>query len=107
MGVQKMNKYIKIQIVETGRNSLKEQPSIFNSFEKCFKNKKEAKKYLVEHYGKMPRAKTKVYRDTKDGPKEVGFTHSFWNKDVSHNSPNWFQTDWITVLEVIEDEVII
>ena len=67
---------------------------------------KEAQEFLIDQYGKLPKGKNKVYVDDKDGnSKVVGFTHSFWNKDMSHNSKPWFQTDWIVAVEVEETPI--
>ena len=100
--------YYKLQIEETGRNSLKEQVSFFNTIIEEFSELSEVKNYLAERYGKIPKGKNKVYQDTKQGESlEVGFLHSFWNQDVSHNSKSWFQTDWISISEVTEKPVLL
>lgn len=100
--------YYKLQIDETGRNSLKEIPSFFNTHIEKFNELSEVKTFLTDRYGKMPRGKNKIYRDTKQGRTlEIGFTHSFWNQDISHNSKSWFQTDWISISEVTEKPVLL
>ena len=100
--------YYKLQIDETGRNSLKEQPSLFNTIVKKFRELSEVKNYLAERYDKIPKGKNKIYQDTKQGESlEIGFTHSFWNQDISHNSKSWFQTDWISIFEVNEKPVLL
>ena len=100
--------YYQLIINETGRNSLKEKATHFNILQKTFENLPELKDYLVERYGKMPKGKGKIYRDIKDGKaQEIGFLHSFWNNDISHNSKAWFQTDWIEILEVSTRTVLI
>lgn len=91
---------IELIISETGRGSLKDEPSLFNKICECFETKEELKQYLIDRYGKMPNGKHKVYVDKKSGGAEqVGFLHSFWNKDWSHNTPSWYQTDWIEFFE--------
>lgn len=98
---------IVIKITETGRNSLKEQASIFNHETIYAKNRKEAKEKISEHYGRMPNKRNKIYIDTEIGEsKEIGFTYSFWNRDISHNSKHWFQTDWITVVERTDTPIL-
>jgi hypothetical protein len=88
---------IRIEITETGRNSLKGESSTFNREVKTVATVEEVKAYLIDRYGKMPKGKNKIYIDTQDGETiETGFTYSFWNQDVSHNSPKWYQTDWIS-----------
>lgn len=88
---------IRIEITETGRNSLKENASTFNREEKILNGVEDVKAYLIDRYGKMPKGKNKIYRDKKDGTTlEVGFLYSYWNDDCSHNSKKWYQTDWIS-----------
>jgi len=91
-------KTIKLTITSIGRNSLKDNAVIFDETNnKYFNNMDDAKKYLTEHYGKMPGTRNKIYIDDDI---VIGFLHSFWNRDISHNSKPWFQTDWITFSEV-------
>ena len=100
--------YFKLHISETGRSSLKECDCLFNEIEQKFETLKEVSKYLIERYGKMPSMKRKIHIDTVNGESEVvGFTHSYWNRDISHNSNLWYQTDWVTITEVDEKPVLI
>ena len=85
-----------LEITETGRFKLNAPAESFNQFRKEFHTIEDLKKYLIERYGKMPKGRRKVYTG-KD--KVIGFLYSFWNKDVSHASPNWYQTDWICCWE--------
>lgn len=90
-----------LEITETGRNSLKEESQTFNRVSLRFFNLDDLKKELIDRYGKMPKMKNKIYQDKKDGSTiETGFTHSFWNQDISHNSDKWYQTDWICISEI-------
>lgn len=90
-------KHIKVRIDETGRNCLKDKPQIFNQKERLCSSTEEVKQFLIDHYGKIPNGRKKVYQDSKDEKtKVIGFLHSYWNRDVSHNSKPWYQTDWIT-----------
>ena len=100
-------KTIKITITETGCNSLKEieQSSTFNQINEYFKTKEEAKKYLQERYDKKDFSKLRKVYSGKDI--EIGFTYSFWNKDISHNSKSWYQTDWVTIVEQIETPILL
>lgn len=94
---------IKIVVTETGRNAPGKPSQIFNEEVRHFTTIGEVKEFLIDRYGKLPRARKKIYRDTKDGKTlEVGFLHSFWNKDISHDSKPWFQTDWIAFTEIEE-----
>ena len=97
-----------IKITETGRNSLKEQAKIFNHETLYAKDRKEAKQVISEHYGRMPNKRNKIYIDDEIGnSKECGFTYSFWNRDISHDSKPWFQTDWIQIVEREETPVLL
>lgn len=100
--------YYKMVIEETGRNSPKGVSSMFNRIVENFNTPEETRDWLIEHYGRLPHGRKKVFWDGKDGaPEVVGFLHSFWNKDWSHNSKPWFQTDWIYVTRVTEEVVTI
>jgi hypothetical protein len=81
---------------QTGRNNMRASPSIFNEESKVFRNAKQVKTYLKETYGNK-RGKP-MYVDTKKGKTlQVGKIFGFWNSDISHNSPKWFQEDWVEV----------
>jgi len=93
-------KTIELEISETGRRNLKDDPSLFHTIRESFSGVDDLKKYLVDRYGKMPKGKKKVYIDGKNDERvSVGFLHSFWNQDISHMSEKWYQTDWITFWE--------
>jgi hypothetical protein len=102
---------IKIKINETARFFLKGELQIFNKFTISCNNEKEVIEYLINRYGKLPKGKRKIYIDIIENnydikeTKEIGFLHSFWNDDLSHNSKKWFQTDWITFDEVTEKPI--
>jgi len=105
-----LTNYYKVTITETGRNTLKEQPHIFNAITEDFETLELAKKYLVERYGKIPKLtpNNTIYQNSKDGKaQEIGFIKSYWNKDISHNSSSWYQTDWVTVTKVTENWIIV
>lgn len=97
-------KYYKIHIDSTGRNHLKAESRFFDSEEIIAKSREDVQRKLIDHYGKMPSKKNKIYRDYINGTvEEVGFTHSFWNRDYSHaGKKSWYQTDWITIFHVTE-----
>jgi hypothetical protein len=100
--------YYKLLIRETCRSSPKCQPEGFGEVEENFKTMTDLRDFMVEHYGKMPSGKNKIYYDGENGrAEEVGFTYSFWNRDISHNSKPWFQTDWITVYKITSESVLI
>ena len=101
--------YYKVKITETARNNPKmdiDKDTVFNDFAKSFKTLEEVKEYLRERYGKTPNNKwQKIYRDP-DG-KQVGYLRCYWNKDWSHNSKSWWQTDWITISAVTEESILL
>jgi hypothetical protein len=93
-------KSILLTIDETGAQTLKDKHSRFNTIKEEFSTMDQVKEYLTDRYGKVPNGKNKVYQDDENGEAvPVGFTHSFWNKDISHNSKHWHQQDWISVYE--------
>lgn len=103
-----IKKYYKVQITETARNNPKEDienDHIFNKIEQKCSTLNLVRKFLIDHYGKIPNMKRKIYCDP-DG-EEIGFIHSFWNKDISHNSKAWWQTDWICITEISEKNILL
>ena len=94
--------YFSLEIIETGRDTLKDNARTFNTISKRFREKEEVREYLKERYGRMPSKRNKVYMDDKEGnPVEIGFTYSYWNKDCSHDTKSWYQTDWISLEKVL------
>lgn len=85
------------EITETSRGSLKGESLIFNELI-LHGTPESLREQLIERYGKFPRGH-KIYIDTPTGAIHCGFTHSYWNRDISHDSKSWFQTDWITFSE--------
>ena len=103
-----MKQYYKLTIAETGRDSLKDEPYFFNEDTSQYRTLEAVKAALLDRYGKIPRIlkNNLVYVDTKSNEAiPVGFTHSYWNKDYSHVSKSWYQTDWITVSVCTEEPV--
>lgn len=105
-----MYDYYELEIVETGRDSLKADPEsdyFFNQIRETMKTEEEAANYLMERYGKQLNFEKlrPIYQDDKDGKThQVGYLYSYWNKDISHNSKSWYQTDWITVVKVTRND---
>jgi len=100
--------YYKVEITETARNSPKdniEDDCVFNRAEEICSDLDLVKQFLTDHYGKIPSMKRKIYRDPD--AEEIGFIHSFWNRDISHDSKAWWQTDWVCITKVIEESVIL
>lgn len=105
-----MKQYYKLTIAETGRDTLKDEPYFFNEDVSQHPNLEAIKEALEERYGKIPRIlkNNLVYIDLKDGETiPIGFTYSYWNKDISHNSKSWYQTDWISITSVTETRVML
>lgn len=101
-----MSKY-KISITETGRGNLNEKPQTFSEDIQHVDTLEKVREFLIDRYGRMPNGRNKIYRDIKGKSVVCGFLHSFWNKDWSHNSKKWYQTDWICISEVVETPVLI
>ena len=102
-----MKTFFSLRIDEMGRNNLRDSVSCFNIIKESFETLSDVKNYLIDRYGKMPGRRNKIYIDTKKGTKVVGFLHSFWNRDCSHDSKSWFQTDWICVRKNISEVILI
>ena len=95
--------HVKIEITETARNTPAGESHRFSDMiTETFKDMDGIRDYLMDRYGRIPGGRNKIYVDTNDGVKEVGFLYSYWNKDCSHNSKSWFQTDWVSISEVTE-----
>lgn len=86
---------IELKISETSKEGS------FNIIRESFESKMQLAEYLIDRYGKMPGGRKKIYQDSASGAIAVGFMHSFWNQDISHNSGKWYQTDWIVFWEEI------
>lgn len=99
--------YYKIRIHETGRNSLKEEPVTLNVEVKEVRTLEEVKSYLTDRYGKIPKRTptNTTYQEPNATP--IGFVYSYWNKDYSHNTKSWYQTDWVEVTMVVEKPILL
>ena len=99
-----------LQITETGSERPTghlENATIFNDIFEDFETIEAAREYLIDRYGKMPRGCKKIYVDSAEGAKVVGFLHSFWNKDYSHDTKNWFQTDWVSLQSITKKAILL
>ncbi len=103
--------YYKVHITETGRNKLTYGPKpdeIFNEFSEEFMTLESVKEFIIIRYGKLPGMERKMYTDDVNGERmEIGFLHSYWNKDISHDSKSWYQTDWVTITSITEHLVLL
>ena len=106
---------IKVVIHETGKRNPKEEKSIcFNRETHLFGSKEEAIEFLMERYDKTEKQLKKIMRkeynhiyiDDDEGKSHaVGFSYSFWNRDISHSSKSWFQTNYIEIWNVTEKPI--
>jgi len=95
--------YFQVSITRTSKNAGSKEPrgkgwSTFDREEKKFTTLDEVKAFLKEEYGKCKREK--IYRDDSEAGHHVGYCYHFRNKDWSHNSPEWYQQDWVEVNEM-------
>jgi len=97
--------YYEVKIDETYRKSLAETPHYLQQIKEECESVGAVNGFLVDHYGKMPKGRNKVYVNGPDGePVEVGFLHSYWVKDYAGS---FFQTDWISVKKIRREVVLI
>ena len=96
-----------IEITETVRNNLRDGATIIHIETRDFDMLEEVKSYLADRYGRVPGGRNKIYRDIAGKPEETGFIHSFWNRDIGHNSKSWYQTDWIEITEITTKPVLL
>lgn len=95
--------YIRLEITETGRTSLNAPSYHRYEFTERFHDMDALKEFLIDRYGKIPGGRNKIYVDKTDGSiQEVGFTHSYWRDPVCQGEKIEYQTDWISITDVIE-----
>lgn len=96
---------IRVIITSTGRNSMKDKPSIFDEETKLFKNREDALKFIKEKYGKVKTRKPMYVDDKKGKIQKIGYIFGFWNEDISHpyteegKKNRWYQEDWVELRE--------
>ena len=96
-----ISEHFDLVIDETARHFLGDDPMLYNVIKESFYDLDGVRDFLVDRYGRMPGGRNKVYIDTQDGTLEIGFTHSYWNRDGLHSGGNsWYQTDWIMICAV-------
>jgi hypothetical protein len=99
--------YYKVQIDQTGKAIGDKKPSgegysHFNSEVISFPTLEQVREFLQARYNKVK--KVKCYHGEGE---HVGYIYCFKNRDDSHNSPPWFQQDWVTVLQVKEKILVV
>lgn len=95
----------KVNITKQGRSSMKGIPETFDKEVLVLPSIKKVQSVLKERYGERWNVGQPVYQDTKKGAVRTGLIKSYWNKDWSHDTNKWFQTDWITLSKVSEKNV--
>ena len=97
---------VDVVINEMARNSLGEEPELFNVINESFRDLDDLREFLVDRYGRIPGGRNKVYIDIHGCAREIGFTHSYWTRDESHSGcKSWYQTDWIMISGVTDSSV--
>lgn len=94
-----MDTYMKfeVEITETGKTPFSsEEYNTFNRETKVFDTLEQAREFINERY--KGHKKVKMYQDTKNGKScHSGWIYCFKNKDISHNSREWLQQDWVQI----------
>ena len=92
--------YFRVIITCTGKEG-KDSWRIFEEIEEKFADLAAVKNWIKEKYGRCK--KVLMYRDGKNGEAiKTGYIYCFRNKDISHNSKEWFQRDWVEIRTVRE-----
>lgn len=103
--------YYKVTIHEMGRpnpRSDESEDQCFNIEHRTCWSEEDVFAYLKERYGDNYKPHRDIYQDYRDGKSYVvGFIRSYWNKDWSHNSKSWWQTDWVAITKIQEEAVVI
>lgn len=94
--------YYELTIDETSMNLLKDKATNINTIKEIFDTKEDVKEFIIDHYGRMPYGRTKIYAGESE---EIGFMHSFWVTGIGNGS--WYQTDWVTVVEISTKPVLL
>ena len=77
----------------------------FDNTAKDFCSKVEALKYLDNTYGEVK--KVKAYIDGRSGKsKHIGWIYCFRNSDISHDSKEWTQQDWVELRKITSNLII-
>ena len=94
-------KFYRVIVNKTAKTPYKKEDyQMFDSEKKEFETLDEVKEYLSQYKGLK---REKMYIDTKNGTsKHVGCIYTFRNSDISHNSEEWLERDWVEVQEVDE-----
>ena len=100
-----------IRISEASYDKSVDAYSMFNEGEWGFKTLKEISDFLDEHYDEENfflnhyNEKHFMKMETKDGEMPTGIIFDYKNKDWSHDSEWWNQSDWIEIFQVEKKEI--
>lgn len=112
-----MKEYYKVLITETSEEEKEDLDGncdiitrAFNDFSQSFRTLKEAKDFIHDRYDGVKLEETDdngIYIDVGDKTKRIGTTYKYKNSDVSHDSEEWMQCDWVEIRKVTEDNIIL
>lgn len=99
--------YYRIDIVSTSKDpGSKENFQVFNNEHITYKTLDEVKADLKDRYSRVKFKRNKMYVDKNGEAEHIGYVYRFRNADISHNSPEWIQEDWVKVVCVEEKPVM-
>lgn len=88
------------------RNNPNDEWYTYHQDEQKFKTREDVEAWLEKEYGDC--ARSKMYRDTKDGEAEhIGWIYRYKAPPSSHDDCHHFMQDWIEVVEFEPRTVII
>ena len=97
-----------VSISETSYDKSVDAYSEFNYGEWRFKTLEEASNFLDEHYNEENfflnhyNKKHLMHIETEEGELPTGIIFNYENKDWSHDSEWWNQSDWIEIYQIEE-----
>lgn len=90
-------KYYRVIVSKTSKTPYRKEAYHFWDTEvKKFDTLEEMKEYLSFYKGMR---REKMYIGER---KHIGYIYTFRNRDISHNSEEWIQQDWVEAQEVDE-----
>lgn len=113
-----MKEYYKVIINETSEREEEDnegnidiKSTLFNVYKEKCGTLEEAHDFIKGHYkytkliDNEDETSNYIYRDGE--AVKVGYIYKYINSDISHNSEEWTQCDWVSIVKVTEEEVII
>ena len=102
--------HYKVTITSTGKpvRGSTDDFRVFNTQTYLFLTKDLVLGWLEETYSqKSRRRRRRIFRERSESMEHVGFIYKFRNSDCSHSpGEEWIQEDWVEIVRV-EDEVVI